>query len=295
MDTISVALAVYNGEEFLQAQLDSIKNQLVQPDELIIVDDNSTDNSAFVYNNFNTTVVKKIYINDQNIGVIKSFKKAVSLCSGDYIALCDQDDIWLSEKLQESIARIKKIDKEIPAVIFSDLSVMDKKGNILHNSFWKIRSAIPSNFTLEDILYGNIITGCTAVINRAMAAEFNKMPDEIMMHDHWLALIAYSFGKFDYIHKPMVLYRAHGESVTDKGKASYIQNFIKEYTHRQSYLAQNIEQAKAFKQLYQNNLSEQDAAIIQRFIDLEHKNFLQKRLARDSRSLYRRLKKSGNI
>lgn len=287
---ISVALAVYNGERFLQQQLESLENQTLKPRELVVVDDCSSDASIKIIDNFPSTFEKKIYRNEKNEGVIRSFRKATASTTGKYIALCDQDDIWLPNKLQLSLQKIKECDENKASIVFTDLKVIDDEGKVINPSYWKLRSTVPDKFTLADILFGNIITGCTTFFNQRMKEEFLKMPDEVMMHDHWLALIAYSFGNYAFIDQPTILFRSHNTNVTTKTEASFLQNFISSFRNSDLYLDENIKQAIAFRDIYKDQLSREDLRSIDSFIQMKNAGFLRRRLRRDSRSLWRRIK-----
>lgn len=289
-DKVSVALAVYNGERYLPQQLASLQSQTLKPIELVVVDDCSTDKSLEVIKAFPLTFEKRIFSNEKNMGPNFTFKKLAGLCKGNYVAFCDQDDIWLPDKIESSISKIKKIDSSIPAIVFSDLSVVDEESNLVHNSFWKLRSTKPENFYLSDILFGNIVTGCASLINKAMANELLKMPLHVMMYDHWMALIGYSFGKYSFINEPLILYRAHGTNVTDKHKASFFKNFINGLKNKPAYLHTNIQQAIEFKKLYAGELSNKDLKALNKFIALDQQPFFYRRFMRDKKSLLRRLK-----
>jgi glycosyltransferase involved in cell wall biosynthesis len=287
---VSVALAVYNGEKFLPQLLASLQKQTQHPAELVIVDDCSTDKSLDIINSLSFSFPKKVFVNEKNLGIMATFKKLAVLCEENYIAFCDQDDIWLPQKIERSLSAIKKIDDNNPAIVFNDLSVIDEEGMLIHQSFWKLRSTNPKNFSLLDILFGNIVTGCASIINRAMANELTKMPLSVMMYDHWMALIGYSFGKYSFVDEPLILYRAHGTNVTDKHKASFFVNFRNELKNRPAYLHKNIQQAIEFKKLYSAELNNGDLKSLNSFIDLEKKSFYYKRFMRDKTSLLRRLK-----
>src|SRR5574344_2136916 len=98
---ISLALPTYNGEKYLREQLDSIFNQTMVPEEIVVVDDRSTDSTIQILEEYKQKYGLKYYINEQNLGYNKNFEKAITLCQGDYIALCDQDDVWLPEKIEK--------------------------------------------------------------------------------------------------------------------------------------------------------------------------------------------------
>lgn len=257
--SISVALAVYNGEKYLKQLLLSLENQTLKPCELVVLDDCSSDNSLEIINSFPLSFEKKIFSNKKNEGPVYTFRKIAELCRGNFIAFCDQDDIWLPEKLELALCEIKKIDTTIPAIVFSDLSVIDERGIVIQESYWKQRTVRPEKFLFADILFANIITGCTTLVNRPMVNEFLKMPENVMMHDHWLALIGYSFGSHPFINRPTVLFRSHQNSVTNKGKDTTLEVLINDFKNRSTYLKKNIEQAIEFKNLYSARLNKTDA------------------------------------
>ncbi len=289
-ESVSVALAVYNGEKYLKELLSSLEKQTNKPTELVVLDDCSSDNSLKIIRTFPFSFEVRIFSNERNRGPVYTFKKLLDLCKGNYIAFCDQDDIWLPEKLEVSISSLKKINSSKSAVVFTDLSVIDENGKILQNSFWKQMAIKPEKFSLTDILFGNIITGCTAIINRSMASQFQKMPLDIMMHDHWIALIAYSFGKFAFIDQPTVMYRSHLNNVTSKEKSSLLKILHSDFKQRSSYLNENIRQAIRFKTIYSIDLSATDKKKLNEFISLQERPFWYRRFQRYRRSLIRNFK-----
>jgi glycosyltransferase involved in cell wall biosynthesis len=288
--TVSIALATYNGERYLEELLSSLQHQTVKPSELVILDDCSTDNSLKIINSFQFSFEKKVFSNEINRGPVYTFRKLASLSKGDFTAFCDQDDIWFPEKLELSLSNIRKIDEHTPGVVFSDLSLIDEEGKLIQPSFWKKWRIEPNKFSLTDILFGNVITGCTATINGAMKNELLIMPSDIIMHDHWIALIAYSFGKYCCIDQPTVLYRSHDKSVTGKENRSFLKTFLSDFVGRSEYLDENIHQAVKFKTMYESVLSRNDIKNLQKFIQLHGKTFFYKRSLRYIRSLLRKFR-----
>src|ERR1044072_5504930 len=134
---ISVAMCTYNGAEFLPAQLHSIIAQSRPPDEIIICDDGSTDDTQDLLNKFaaESPVPINLYFNDHNLGSVKNFERAIWLCSGDVIALSDQDDVWRSGKL----LLFETVLNSSPSagIVFSDAAIVDEKLNPLHRRMWE--------------------------------------------------------------------------------------------------------------------------------------------------------------
>ncbi|WP_312195416.1 glycosyltransferase [Epilithonimonas vandammei] len=279
---ISVALTIYNGEKYLQKQLDSLLKQTYLPHEIVIVDDYSTDSSIKIIDDFIQNKAGDIIIhyhkNQKNIGVISSFKKAIGICTNDFIATCDQDDIWLPNKLEDSFNSIMTLDLQKPCVVFSDLVIVDNNDKIIFDSLYKQWKIKPEKYTFKNILIDNIIIGCTAFFNKEMKKEIELMPDNIIMHDYWIAMIGFSIGEFYFLNKSTIHYRVHTSSVTSKLHEGKLKNFIKEINRYKNYLFDNFKQAKFFLVLYRNRLNQNDLKIINKFLLLENKNFLYRRI-----------------
>ena len=128
---VSIAMCTYNGEKYIEEQIESILNQSYKNLEIIICDDNSTDNTTKLIESYIKVDSRiKIFRNKQNLGFIKNFEKAISLCNGEYIALSDQDDIWKLNKIE---LYLKKIKDNI--LIYSDLDMIDENGNLIGKNF----------------------------------------------------------------------------------------------------------------------------------------------------------------
>jgi len=275
---ISVAIATYNGELYIKAQIESILNQTRFPNEIIIVDDFSTDQTIEIIIELQKMYpIIKYFINNKNIGPVESFKIAISKCIFPYIALSDQDDIWEKNKLSMSFNCLKKVENtEKPCIVFSDLQLIDEKNKTIGSSFWELQKFKPQCVNFRDILIGNIATGCTILMNKKMKCEIDKMPSDVTMHDHWISIIAYGIGNVGIIDEKLVKYRVHEGSVTQKFKLSYYKRLIMFlqtiFDTNNIYLTKNIQQAKYFYSIYKNTLEQKETRILKKFISLENKN-----------------------
>jgi glycosyltransferase involved in cell wall biosynthesis len=126
LQTLSIALCTYNGSKFLREQLQSLANQTLQPFEVVITDDCSTDDTISIIKEFSNRLNIKVFVNDIAFKVTKNFEKAVSLCTGDIILMCDQDDIWHADKL----AKISQYFQDNPykLAVFSDANLVNEQG-----------------------------------------------------------------------------------------------------------------------------------------------------------------------
>jgi len=202
-------MATYNGEAFLREQLDSLLCQTLLPYELVVCDDFSTDSTVDIIKKFSGVAPfnVKLFCNTSNIGFLKNFEKSISLCTGDYIALSDQDDIWENDKL---LVLSESIGDALLA--HSDSLIIDSSGSVISNSHAIYsRKFLDCNF--ERYVFGNNVTGCTSIFKTDFIKQILPIPDDFIYHDWWIALHASYHGRIVYVSKPLVRYRQHGDNV----------------------------------------------------------------------------------
>jgi len=285
---VSVILTTYNGAAFIEKQIRSILDQNTHPDEIIICDDKSTDETVPLLSVFINNGPIKLFINDKRLGVVENFKKAAKLAQRDnWLVFADQDDIWAPQKLTRLIDEMALIDDgSTPALIYSDLSIIDKNDAVISESFWAGQKIRPEKIKLATLLYGNVVTGCTMIINYPMAEEFFQMDDPNFLHDEWLALVAYSFGKAKFLRDRLVFYRKHESNVTfpEDYKVPGFKDSIKEdvdhLSGKKRFLPHEFNLAKAFLLKYRSRLSHKQTDIIEHFLKQENKNYLLQRIRR---------------
>lgn len=214
---ISVALCTYNGADFLSEQLESIVGQSRPPDEIVVCDDGSTDATQTLLQSFSETspVPVVLHFNEQNLGSIKNFEKAISLCSGDVIALSDQDDVWRNDKLQ----LIENAFQQAPpaGLVFSDAEIVNADLKSLGRSMWDEvgfdahkRKLVRSGHVLEVLITGWTVTGATMAFRSEFAKLVLPIPNQIsMIHDGWIALVVSAVAPVVMIEEPLVQYRQH--------------------------------------------------------------------------------------
>ncbi|AIC96099.1 glycosyltransferase family 2 protein [Shouchella lehensis] len=203
----SVCMAVYNGEKHVKIQLESILEQLSIEDEIVIVNDNSTDSSLNIINKINDNRIKVIN-NDENIGVIKSFEKAINLSKGKYIFLSDQDDKWYPNKVTDVI---KTFNENDCLLLVSDATVVNDDLEVIHESFFNL---LNSGEGLVKNFIKNTFLGCSIVFKKDLKEKILPFPDGIPMHDTWIGLVASLHSKPMFLKKPLIYYRRHAANVT---------------------------------------------------------------------------------
>lgn len=206
---VSIALCTYNGDKYLAEQLDTLVNQTYPNIEIIVVDDCSVDNSFSILQGYAARYPQfKICQNKNNLGFVKNFERAVSLCTGDLIALCDQDDLWHPQKIELQVNAINDSvliyhDSEF---IHQDGSSMNKKMSDLMNLY---RGDQPTVFLFFNCVSGHAILMKRELLNAALPLKENYF------HDWWLAYVATNIGKIDFIPQCLVQYRQHDKSDTN--------------------------------------------------------------------------------
>ncbi|AHJ13779.1 glycosyltransferase family 2 protein [Sulfurospirillum multivorans] len=264
-----ILLSTYNGTLYLEDFLTSLEKQTYQNWELIVRDDASSDDTLVILQKFSDKINKVSILKDrQNLGVKKSFSTLVNVAlqsheQYEYIMFADQDDIWLPDKIEKTYLKMKEFEKSyssFPLLVHSDIRVVDKKLNVLASSFWSYQHIDPKRDQLNYLLLHNIVTGCTVMINRALAEKVKTIPHEAIMHDWWMAMVASAFGKIGYIDEPLMLYRQHGTN--DTGAKNYGWGyFIKKFRERPR-LDRYLIQAEMFLSMYEDKLDDNSKGML---------------------------------
>ena len=213
---LSVALCTYNGELYIKEQLESIVNQTKSVDEIIICDDGSTDNTIKIVQESASTYKHldfKIFQNKKNIGVLKNFEKALSLCEGDIVFLSDQDDIWFPEKVETIINFFEKCPYK--DIVITNASLIDKYNNLLSDKTLfdcvglstDILSKANNDNLIDLFINFNRATGATMAIKNCVPIRFNY--ETPILHDYILAIEALARNSLGIIEQPLIKYRIH--------------------------------------------------------------------------------------
>ncbi len=216
---VDILLATYNGEKFIHKQLDSILAQDYHDWILYVRDDNSTDSTPEILNQYTQKYPPKIQIVKDtlgNLGFCQNFKQLMYYSANPYIMFCDQDDIWKHDKVSGELKYIKKIEEkytDVPILVFSDLEGIDANDNLIFESFIQKNRYEINPILFSRLLFRNVVTGCTIMMNRLLLSHMLQMPDSIKCHDHWAALVCLLHGgKIEYLDKPTVSYRQHSDN-----------------------------------------------------------------------------------
>lgn len=275
---INILLSTYNGERFLSQQIDSILEQSIQDWKLLIRDDGSSDGTIDIIKDYVQRDSRIIFCNEntiKNLGVIKSFHALLTYEKADYYFFCDQDDVWLSDKLEMCLKRAQDYAKDLPLMVYTDLQVVNQELEVMIPSMIRTQSH-HANTKLYQELTENTVTGGTAMISHSLA-ELWTVTDGLVMHDWYLALLACAFGKLDYIDRPSELYRQHDANVLGaRTWSKRIKGWLQPHHLVEKYwylIGISQEQASMLLNL---PLSQEDRNLVTSFVTILDKPFLQR-------------------
>lgn len=208
---IDILMATYNGEKYLVEQLDSIINQTYHNWNLLIRDDNSTDKTLEIIQNYHKKDkrIKILKDNKGNLGIVRNFEELLKSSESEFIMFSDQDDIWVENKLDMYLKMIEKI-KNKGFMIHSDAILFDKnKSNILKDTFIS-KKAI--NKGLENVFFNYFVQGATILISKEIKNFILPFPKEVYLHDRYIHLISELFFERIFVNKALIYYRQHGDN-----------------------------------------------------------------------------------
>lgn len=277
-EKIAILLAAYNGEKYISEQINSILEQTEKEWVLYIHDDGSTDATGEIIKEYAQRYPKQIFIVEGKPtgGAKQNFFYLFSQIEAPYYMCCDQDDIWLPEKIEltkKEMNGLEQEDKTLPCLVFTELKVVNEALSLLSEKMSIYQGLDCKNLSLNRALIQNVVTGCTMMVNRAMRDEFHKITDDrdILMHDWWALLVATKFGKVSFVETATILYRQHSENGVGAKNTNSVFYLLKRMLQgneiRQS-LANTRKQAGYFVSLY----DETEDSFIHKYAVLGRKN-----------------------
>lgn len=285
---VDIVLPTYNGMPFVEQQLDSILGQTHEDWRLFIRDDGSSDATPNILRQYagrHPDRISLIEDGDGNLGCNDNFGRLLAASDADHVALCDQDDIWLPEKLALTLAEMRRLESrhgvDAPLLVHTDLEVVDRTGDPIAPSFWRYHDLTPeTGSALGRLLVRNVVTGCTAMLNSPLKRVCLPIPSEARNHDWWIALAAAAFGHIGHISQPTVRYRNHDHNANGaRRKLSPLalhlaaDLFLALPDHRRRF-GRSLRQARAFRDQFSGTLTAEQRRIVEGLIELPDRSAL---------------------
>lgn len=254
---VAILMSTYNGEKYIEKQLESIFNQTYKNIEIIVRDDESKDNTMNILEKYKDKI--KI-IKGKNKGFVGSFFELLKLSeTADYYSFADQDDIWEKDKIENAVKKLEKVEKRIPVLYCTNYKICNEKMEFVSNH------NMPKNISFTNSLVECIAPGMTMVINsEARKLLLNEKATQCYYHDWWIYMLCSSLGKVIYDNIQSVNYRRHQASYT-KTDTNFIQTQIwriKQILNK-DYFIKMKKQMELFKEIYGKELKQEDAEILE--------------------------------
>lgn len=283
---IDILMATYNGERYIEQQLESIMNQSETNWRLLIRDDCSQDNTRQYIQKFQIKYPEKIIFvpsTEPSGSAMNNYFRLLDYAENEYIMFSDQDDVWKPDKITLTQKKLHKMEtqygKETPLLVHTDLCVVDEMLHTINPSIFAMQNMDYRRDKLNNLLATNIVTGCTMLFNRSLLYLLKEKPKTAVMHDMWIALVAAAFGKIGFVNKATMLYRQHGNNVNGTKNVKslkYIIDEIRDISSISKSLDLHYQQAKEFLNVYKNNLSEEQIKLLSEYSEFRQKNWLQR-------------------
>lgn len=275
---VNILMSTYNGEAYLAEQIESIQRQSYTDWTLLIRDDGSSDSTSEIIEQYVATDERIVFVNAdnrENYGVIKNFYTLVKHDQADVYFFSDQDDIWLPQKLEQTLAETQNYDLSKPLLVYTDLKVVNQDLVVQQESMIRSQSH-HANTSLVAELTENTVTGGTTMINHALA-QYWTVTDDLLMHDWYLALVAAAMGHLVYLDVPTELYRQHDNNVLGaRTWSKRLKNWLKPHKLVEKYWWLITSSQKQASHLLELPLADKERELISAYLTLLDQPLLER-------------------
>ena len=282
---LTILLATYNGEKYLSAQLDSLLAQTFTNFKIWVQDDVSTDSTWDMLTSYQSRYPGKFHLTKRKINsgsAMDNFFDLMTTVRDDYIMLCDQDDVWLPNKIELTMTKMHAMEKDypdLPILVHTDLQVVDQHLNVINPSFKRQTKRDYNRMSFHQVLNLNNVSGCTVMYNLALAKLLLTSPTHCLMHDWWLQLVATALGKVGHINDGTLLYRQHGQNACgakDVSKLSYKLDRLLNGKELKKTLHETCRQAGCLLTIYHDKLTNVQKYILSEYAAIPQMNKMQR-------------------
>lgn len=281
---LTILLSCYNGERYLPEQLDSLLRQTFRDFKIVILDDGSADRTPEILQEYwkNYPDIITVETLPHNSGGAKyGFWELMSSQRDDYLMLCDQDDVWLPDKVERTLGRMRELERQfgrrMPLAVHTDLMVVDAKLRLLSPSYQQWADIDFSRTDFRYQLTHAVMTGCTVLYNRALAEYFTERPRFFVMHDWWVMLAASAFGQVGQLPEPTVLYRQHQGNAVGAKNVRSLRFRLWQLMHLpqlRRQMRESLWQAESFLRCHRSRLSPGQRGLLEDFCSIMKKKKL---------------------
>ncbi len=289
MSRIDIVMSTFNAGSYLDEQIQSIVEQSDMNWRLLIRDDGSSDQTLDTIRIWTHKDDRIVDRSDSkgNLGVTASYSRLLSQTDAEIVMVSDQDDVWKPNRVQcgrDQLARMTKwMGDNVPLLVHSDLELVNDNGQRIAGSFWRYQELNPGRAQrFLDLLVQNAVTGCTMTLNRALLKHALPIPEEAIMYDWWLGLVASLWGEVYSIQEPLVCYRQHDSNVLGAQRygSSYILRKMLKFYDRNALkesIAATVRQASIFLDRFTNEIPLESRKGLEFMAGLDRAGFIQKR------------------
>lgn len=287
---IEVVMATYNGARWLSEQLESIAGQTLPVDSVLVRDDGSSDSTLAVLERAkgNGLPVRVISPGGARLGAAANFDCILQKSQADYVFLADQDDYWdplRASRMMAAMRRAEAANPGEPVLVFGRMLLMDESGALLDKDLWVFRRMDPKRMSRFRACYqSGGIPGCAMLLNRALLKKALPVPEQAVMHDFWMQLVATAFGQVVYVENATTVYRLHESNAVgliDSSARALLGWALKRplisLRHVRTHLARSQAQAEVFLTRYGAELSHDYKRELAAYVALKGQPYLQRK------------------
>lgn len=285
---VDILLSAYNGAKFITEQIESILAQTCDQWRLIVRDDGSTDLTRSIVAAFARAHPDRITVLEDsqgNLGVVRSFGQLLGQSAAPYVMFCDQDDVWLPEKVALQLREITALETtrsvHQPLAVFTDALVVDAELRPLAGSLLKYINRDPARAQhLNRLCMEGACYGCTMILNRALVDRVGVFPPGVISHDWWCGLVAAAFGQLAFVDCAPIKHRRHAANVSATKRNSltrYLRQRASLEQHRK-WLHQVLAQCEVFHRTYAGQLPEEPQRLFSVLARVRSGNWLVRRV-----------------
>lgn len=281
-DQVHIVMATYNGENYVREQLDSLLAQSYGNLSIEVCDDGSTDDTVAVVEEYVERDERvRLFRNPHNLGFVKNFLEGMKRSHAPYVMFCDQDDIWEKDKVELTLKTMKQAEKETPdkpVLVFTDAMDFDSATGEDLGLFHKTSHLDVKKVDTAHLFMENKCIGCTMMMNRYVLSFLEELPDDIRVHDWWIALICSHFGTIRYIPQATLRYRQHeGNQIGGSSYSGYLKKRLAHMKEQKQALLRTYRQAAAFLRLFGGRMDEKQRTVAEQFAGMEQAGFWGRR------------------